>query len=298
MNTDELREALRRDAELAGRPPTDLVPRVAGLRRRSRRRATGVVAIACAIVAAVVGVSVIDGARGQGRGDDAAAGVDLGGAATATIDPEADAARLRALIDGAYSNRDYVFVPGSLAEYLPNRRYRGPDGRVTTLTDAVVVGRVVSVTPGRAHYWPEDDEAGPGIEVPFDDPRATSRTVHAEVAVTEVIAGEVTQRTIVVGFGIGTSSTELDTLTAGLPALGDLVLFLRRSGVFGYDPAVWGVAEDGAMLAEVEDGGRLSFPAIEPYRAERYLARNPTVDSLRAAGRQPTIEVPLETLGD
>ena len=298
MNTDDLREALRRDADLAGRPPTDLVPRVAGLRRRSRRRAAGVVAVASAIVAAVVGVSVIDGARGQGRGGDAALGGDLGGSAAVAVDPEADAARLRTLIDGANSNRDYAIGPESLAEYLPNRQYRVRNGAITTLTDAVVVGHVIGVTPGRARYWPEDDEAGPGIEVPFDDPRAMSRTLHADVAVTEVVAGRIAEGTLVVGFAIGTSSEALDVMTAGLPALGDLVLFLRRSGVFDYDPAVWGVAEDGAMLAEVEEGGRLSMPAVEPYRAERFLARHPTLDSLRAAAQQPTREVPFETLED
>ncbi|SDG12887.1 hypothetical protein SAMN05660662_0439, partial [Blastococcus aurantiacus] len=68
MNTDELREALRRDAELAGRPPTDLVPRVAGLRRRSTRRRAGVVSCVLAIAVAVGGLTILDGAREQDRG--------------------------------------------------------------------------------------------------------------------------------------------------------------------------------------------------------------------------------------
>lgn len=294
MNTDELREALRRDAELAGLPPTDLVPRVAGLRRRSHRRLTGVVSCVLAIAVAVAGPAVLDGVRGDDRGVDAAAEVDVG----AEADEEAAAAAYRASIANANAAVSSVIDPQSLAEYLPNTTYLVRDGTLTTLTDSVVVGHVTSVSPGRGFFAPEDDETTT-FEVPFDDPRAMWRTAHAEVTVMEVLGGQVPGETIVVGVGVGLSPASFDVLAAGLPALGDVVLFLDGSSpVYDYEPDIWSIAENGALLAEVETGGRLALPAIEPYRAERFLTQNPTLDSLRAAAQQPARVLPFETLED
>jgi hypothetical protein len=291
VNTRELREALHRDAELAGLPPTDLVHRVAGLRRRSRRRWTAVVAGACALVVAVIGVPALEGARGEDRRADA------GAAAAGVVDQEAAAREYRELIANAGAAGSRVIDPESLVEYLPNTTYRVRNGALVTLSDAVVVGRVTGVSPGRGFYAPEEDEAST-VEVPFDDPRAMWRTIHAQVAVTEVVGGQLSEDTIVVGLGWGTQMP-LEVAAQGLPALGDVVLFLETSSpVFDYDPGLLSIAEDGAMLAEVELGGRLMLPAIEPERAERLLAATPTLDSLRAAAQALPRVVPLETLED
>lgn len=297
MNTDELREALRRDAELAGRPPTDLVHRVAGLRRRGHRRRAAVVGCALAIVAAVVGVAVLDGVRDD-RQSETAAVVDPEAAAQAPgVDAETLAQAFRESIANSGAAGSRPIDPGSLAEYLPNRRYRVISGDVVTLTDAVVVGHVTSVSPGRAFYAPDDEPST--IEVPFDDPRAMWRTAHAEVTVTEVLGGQDPGETIVVGFVVGPSSAAFDLLASGLPALGDVVLFLETSSpVYDYEPDIWSIAEDGAMLAEIGSDGRLTLPALEAYRVERFLAVNPTLDSLRAAAQEPPREIPFATLAD
>ena len=293
MNTDELREALRRDAELAGRPPTDLVPRVAGLRRRSRRRLAGVVGCVLAVAVAVGGLTALDGARGGARDQDGSA------AAAPGIDPEAVAQRYRETIANAGAAASRLFYP-DLVEYLPNRQYRSAfTGGLFTLSDAVVVGHVTSVSPGHAHYWPEDAEDRPPVEVPFDDPRAMSRTIRAEVVITEVIAGQATEDTVVVGFGLGTG-TPLEVPAEGLPAMGDMVFVLEDdSPVYDHDAAVqWSVAEDGAALAEVGPDGRLSAPTVEAYRLEKFLGATPTLDDLRTAGREPTREVSFATVMD
>jgi hypothetical protein len=291
MNTDELREALRRDAELAGRPPTDLVPRVAGLRRRSRRRLTGVVGCVLAVAVAVGGVTALDGARGGGPAQDGrAAGT------VAVVDTEAAAARFRESIGGGGAGSTSI-APESLIEYLPNTRYRGTDGSSTTLSDAVIVGHVTSVRPGRGFYSPADDDTAT-LEVPFDDRRAMWRTAHAEVTVTEVLAGQVTEKEIVVGYVLATSAP-FDVLAAGFPALGDLVFFLDSpSPEYRFEPDTWRIAGNGTLLAEVEDGGRLTLPAVEAYRVDQFLAVTPTLDRLRVAAQEPTREVPFATLQD
>lgn len=64
MNSSDLRDALRRDAELVGEPPSDLLERVADLRRRSNRRRAGVVAsvfgVALVVAAFPVGGALLD----------------------------------------------------------------------------------------------------------------------------------------------------------------------------------------------------------------------------------------------
>ena len=296
MNTDELRDALRRDAELAGRPPTDLVHRVAGLRRRSHRRRAAVVGGALAIVVAVVGVSVLDGVRDD-RPSEAAVGVDGGAAAEAGVDTEALAQAYRDLMANAGGAGSRAIDPESLVEYLPNRQYLVRNGNVVTLSDAVVVGNVTSVSPGRAFYAPEDDDTV-SIEVPFDDPRAMWRTVHAEVAVSEVLAGRVPDATVVFGLSVA-PQTAFDVMADGLPALGEMVFFLDvDSAVFDYESGIDRVADDGAIMAEIGPDGRLTLPAVEPDRAPRLLALTPTLDSLREVAGEPARVVPLETLGD
>ena len=60
MNSSDLREALRRDAEMVGEPPSDLLEQVWDRRRRSSRRRLGVVAVAFGV--AVVGAGIPVGA--------------------------------------------------------------------------------------------------------------------------------------------------------------------------------------------------------------------------------------------
>ncbi|WP_346618600.1 hypothetical protein [Blastococcus montanus] len=58
MNSSDLRDALRRDAELVGEPPSDLLERVEDLRRRSNRRRTGVVASTLGVALVVAAIPV------------------------------------------------------------------------------------------------------------------------------------------------------------------------------------------------------------------------------------------------
>ncbi len=286
MNTDELRDALRRDAELAGRPPTDLVHRVSGLRRRTRRRWAGVVACVLAMAGAVGGLTVLDGAREQDR--DAAA--------TAVVDPEVAAAAYRGSIAGAGAGASRAFSPDSLVGFLPNSMYADAfTGGAFALSDAVVVGHVTSVSRGRGFSMSEEDET---FQVPFDDPRAVWRTLHAEVAVTEVLGGQLGGNAIVVGLVWG-PQRPFEVAAEGLPALGEIVFFLQKeSAVYEYDADLWAIPEDGAIMAEIGSDGRLTLPAVEVDRARLLLERTPTLDSLRAAAQEPMRVLPVETPQD
>jgi hypothetical protein len=73
MNSSELRDALRRDAELVGEPPSDLLERVEDLRRRSTRHRAGVVASAVGVALVVAAIPVGGALLGGPAGGNVAA---------------------------------------------------------------------------------------------------------------------------------------------------------------------------------------------------------------------------------
>jgi hypothetical protein len=168
-------------------------------------------------------------------------------------------------------------------------------GGAFALSDAVVVGHVTSVSRGRGFSMSEEDET---FQVPFDDPRAVWRTIHAEVAVTEVLGGQLGGSAIVVGLVWG-PQRPFEVAAEGLPALGEIVFFLQKeSAVYEYDSDLWAIPEDGAIMAEIGSDGRLTLPAVEVDRARLLLERTPTLDSLRAAAQEPMRVLPVETPQD
>ena len=166
----------------------------------------------------------------------------------------------------------------SLDDLLANTLYERPGERPRPLTEAVVVGRVVRVEPGRG-FTVEGDDAERGTETDFSDASARWRTVHAVVEVESVLSGDGSLDTVVVGLVMD----DLELAQEGLPALGRVVLFLDRSPVVDYDPALYGVAHDGRLIGEVDEEGQLSFPALSPEEEDELLSGAGTVEQLREA---------------
>jgi len=90
---------------------------------------------------------------------------DDAGAAVAAGDPSYTLAALRHDPGG-----DDGVLPTSLAEALPNHHLElGDTGRVSSFSDAVVVGHVAAVTRGHGVVWRDDDDS---TVVAYDDPAA------------------------------------------------------------------------------------------------------------------------------
>lgn len=183
----------------------------------------------------------------------------------------------------------------SVVDVLPNTHYQRPDGTTEPLTELVVVGRITDVAQGRGFYVEGDDAPG-GIETSFEDPRALWRTVHAQVAVESVLPPGPELQSVVVGLAFG-SGTPFEVPAEGLPALGDVVLFLQKSPVFAYDPQIYGIVQDGALLADVGAGGELSLPALDDSEEAELLTPASTVEGLRAAAKAPRRVVQLDATG-
>jgi hypothetical protein len=105
MNGSDLRDALRRDAELVGEPPTDLLERVEDLRRRSKRRRAGVVASALGVALVVAAIPVGGALLDQPAGGNVAAPADAPAPAAAepttpsVAEQRADAAEMFDITD-------------------------------------------------------------------------------------------------------------------------------------------------------------------------------------------------------
>lgn len=183
----------------------------------------------------------------------------------------------------------------SLADVLPNTlvKYRGSDAPAESMTTLVVTGRIVDVVPGRAWAAGEDeadDDRSDGTVVPFDDPDALWKHVHATVVVEEVLgaSGAKQQREeVLVAFTLGGS--EQAAMARDQLVGDDLVVFplVQWSGT-DYLPDLWSVGPGNASLvAEVRNDGALSLPCLSKRNSERLLAGVGSLAALRDVALRP-----------
>lgn len=130
--------------------------------------------------------------------------------------------------------------------------------------ELIVVGEITAVNKGASFSWDADDEGNEvTTQLPFGDDRAMGHTIHLTVDVSEVIAPQIEERLgeitvgLVVDSGIG-----FDSVNNDYSDLGTVVLFLRQSAVFDYEPGIYGIFEDGALMGVLKDDGTLRFPAL------------------------------------
>lgn len=182
----------------------------------------------------------------------------------------------------------------ALDELLPNTVYQHPNGERETLTDLVVVGRIVEVEEGIGFVVPDGD-APSGQPTSFDDPKALWRTVHFRVDVDQTAGGGQRPRSVRVGLAFGVDG-EFAKVAAGLQGLGRVVLFLQRnSPVLAYDPTLYSVVEDGSFIATVGSDGTLALPVIDGERASQLLSSTPRLDRLIERGRAVNRTLILQT---
>lgn len=182
----------------------------------------------------------------------------------------------------------------SLTGLLENTEYKVGDASPRPLTEAVIVGRVVDVEPGRG-FRVDGDDAPDGIETDFDDPDALWRTVHASVRVESVISGAADQL-ILVGFAFD-PRLPLDDIKKQMIGFGRVLMFLNKSPVFDYDPDVYATVLDGALLGLIDHEGHIALPALEETEEADLLRAASTIDELRAAAEEAPRMIQLDDSG-
>lgn len=206
-----------------------------------------------------------------------------GRAASADRDYALDAVRSKA--DAAA--RLQVF--DTLDDVLPNVVYRS-GGKSSSMTTAVVVGRLVSARHGRAFV----NDVPQSQEVGYSDAAADWRTVHFEVEVDRTLSGQQI-KTLTVGVSIG-AGTDPDRFARGLMALGRVVLLITpQDSVFDYDDSVHPLLGGGELVATVSSEGHLALPAMDEAEADGLLKNTRTEDELATVSGRSTRQVEVST---
>lgn len=183
----------------------------------------------------------------------------------------------------------------NLSELLGNHLYKVGDKPAAPLTAAVVTGRFLSLEPGRG-FTVAGSDAPDGTPVDFDSPDALWRTMHGRFAVDHVITGHHPGWEVTVGLSFG-AETAVEPVEQDLLGLEQVVLFLQRSPVFGYDPAVYGVVLDGGLIAPVDDAGQLTLPILEQAEASRLLNGAASLEALQSMASEPPRTITLDATG-
>lgn len=186
---------------------------------------------------------------------------------------------------GRHEAADRVIPFETIGALLENTEYQFGDEPPAPLTEAVIVGTVSDVQPGRG-FVVEGNDAPGGTESDFDDPKALWRTVHVLVEVESVLSGSVDGSPVMVGFVFG-PDTPFEAIKDRFMSWGRVGLFLNRTPVFSYDPSVYGTVLDGDLLALVDDKGRLDLPVLSGDEEAAYLRGASTVNELKARGDEP-----------
>lgn len=218
----------------------------------------------------------------------------LSGCGTAADPENASRRDVIAALSARHAGASVIQPFNSLTELLANTHYQVGDASPRPLTEAVIVGRVTDVHPGRA-FRVEGDDAPDGIATDFDNPDALWRTVHASVAVESVISGAADE-VILVGFAFD-PTLPLDDIEKQMIGFEQLLMFLNKSPVFDYDPDVYGTVFDGALVGLIDDEGHITLPALEETEEADLLRKAPTIEELRAAAQEPRRVIQLDESG-
>ena len=179
-----------------------------------------------------------------------------------------------------------------ITKFLPNFKYRDPDGTVRPPLDLVVRGSVIRVEPGAGFVnLPEtlhgEDRETDVAKVAYDDPTADFRTVHLVVKAMEEIGDseQVAPTELRVGV-VHYRPIDLAALTRGLKAADSFVFFLY-DGSPVFDPGVWAIAANANLLTQVGTEGRLSLPGLDTKVTKGVLRKDSTLAQLKEFAAKP-----------
>lgn len=180
------------------------------------------------------------------------------------------------------------FAPQDLREALPNRTYTIPGVTTFTHSDVALVGRVTAAAKGPAFaHTGEDDVIVP---VDFDDPSAAERAVDVHVVVDESFGNIEVPRELTFRMGL-IGAKDSDLFIDGLSSLGRIAVVLKARQDRDGEALI--PTEQGALIGQIDDAGRLSFPGLGDDKDD-FIIGISTVDAFRAAASEPSRRVVLE----
>jgi hypothetical protein len=207
---------------------------------------------------------------------------DDAGRAVRPGDPEYALAQLRHSLDG-----DEI-EPDTLEQALPNHHLElGDTGRVSSFSDALVIGTVTHVATGHGVVWRDDDDFS---VVGYDDADADTRTVYVTTSVDEATgaidadAGEVTFRVLV------PSAADPQAFVEALAGLGRVAVVLHDDPNRA-EAVPWRPIMNDRLIGVVADDGSLTLPALG--RRHAFSGHIRTEDQLLSAAQEPVTTTTL-----
>lgn len=197
--------------------------------------------------------------------------------------PTAARAAVLANLEARLQAADSNYPESRLGDLLPNGAYGGQQTGEVGRALAVVVGNVVDARAGAAYYSPGDAPRSTQLE-DFSDARAQWRVIEVTLNPTHIWGRVVADEPIVFGLVV---DSEVDPASAllGASSLGNVVVVLDQPGFFSHSPDLAPVRQNGALLGNVSEDGKLAFPLLPD--SKRFLAGIETVQDLAAAAHDP-----------
>lgn len=248
---------------------------------------------AAAMLAAAVAALVINGCATdiEEPPSDAAAAMESG---------ISDARAQHYLFDQARGRHDAaveVVAYRDITEVFPNVEFKAPGEPAIRYSNVLARGTIVDVSPGYG-FVVDDSDDPTGIRVEFDNKDALWKTVRLDFKVTSPLSPGVSAGDVLhVGYALN-GDADFITIKQAFMSLGDVVLPLDRSPVFGYADELYGIAGNGSLFLSIDSDGTVSLPALDSSEEARMLAPAETLPEVQIAASAPPQTLPAEVIGE
>jgi hypothetical protein len=187
-------------------------------------------------------------------------------------------------VESRFDSTETVTMEQDLADLLPNQEFAVENNEAASLAGGIVFGTITRVSPGVAYTMSGTDDLT-DVELPFTSPDAMWRVAVLTVAVDNGLGEDVAgDKTISVGYVID-GALDLDRTIKGLENLGTSAIVLNRQGKFAFDPELYSVRWSGALLGEVSDDKKISFPGLG-HDSEEFVGDLDSVDDVVKASKK------------
>ncbi len=186
--------------------------------------------------------------------------------------------------------------PEDLRRALPNQIFVARTVRGDTVefrhSDAVVAGRIVAVEPGEGVLYDETEDEEYEL-VDFDHPDADGRNVLVTLDIASAVGVDTADGTFTFRLGV-LGGADPEDYMASIRGIGETAVVLaRRSN--GRHEGEYVPAVSAALIAEVDENGALTFPALADDK--RFRSGIDTVDELLEQASGPAVRTRLRSWG-
>lgn len=154
---------------------------------------------------------------------------------------------------------------------MPQVRYIVND-ETEYVSDAYVLGKLLTVEPGRSFRYDRAESSSTTTEVDFNAPNAEVSTIHLVLQIKRSIVAPDQYEDIIQDLSPGNEVTlglalaapvNVEAVKKDLSTETLAALLYKPSNVFAYDENVWAILQDGAYLGKVNGSETVTFSGLD-----------------------------------